>query len=77
MKIEQARVNLEDIQKKITAACNNSLLEEERNILQNLEKWSFIEESALKQKARAKWISLEDSNTNYFAAIMKERSQKK
>lgn len=48
MKIEQARVNLEDVQRKIIAACNDSLLEEEKNIVQNLEKWSLMEESALK-----------------------------
>ncbi|XP_075102876.1 uncharacterized protein LOC142177587 [Nicotiana tabacum] len=76
LKNEQARVELENIQRKINAACNDSLIGEERNLLQNLEKWSLIEESILKQKSRAKWIRLGNSNTEYFAAVMKERSQK-
>ncbi|XP_009609222.1 uncharacterized protein [Nicotiana tomentosiformis] len=76
LKNEQARVELENIQRKINAACNDSLIGEERNLLQNLEKWSLIEECILKQKSRAKWIRLGDSNTEYFAAVMKERSQK-
>lgn len=35
----------------------------------------MIEESVLQQKARAKWIRLGDSNTKYFSAVMKERTQ--
>lgn len=37
----------------------------------------MIEEGALKQKARAKWIQLGDSNTRYFSDVMTERSQRK
>ena len=42
-----------------------------------LEKWSMIEESALRQKARAKWIQLGDANNKYFSSVIKERTQKK
>nr|XP_009757838.1 PREDICTED: uncharacterized protein LOC104210596 [Nicotiana sylvestris] len=51
----------------------DTMQEQERNALQKLEKWSMIEESIMKQKARAKWIQLEDANTKYFSAVMKER----
>ncbi|XP_019257657.1 PREDICTED: uncharacterized protein LOC109235864 [Nicotiana attenuata] len=74
MKIEQSRISLEEVQQKINIAYNDSLIEEEKRLLQNLEKWSLIEESVLRQKARTKWIKLGDSNTKYFAAVMKERS---
>lgn len=36
-----------------------------------------MEEGALKQIARAKQIKLGDSNSKYFAAIIKERQQRK
>nr|XP_016449921.1 PREDICTED: uncharacterized protein LOC107774789 [Nicotiana tabacum] len=51
----------------------DTMQEQERNALQKLEKWSMIEESIMKQKARAKWIQLGDENTKYFSAVMKER----
>lgn len=35
------------------------------------------EEGALKQKGRAKWIKLGDSNTRYFIAVIKERTHRK
>ncbi|XP_070029289.1 uncharacterized protein [Nicotiana sylvestris] len=77
MKIEQTRISLEEVQQKINAAYNDTLIEEDKRLLHNLEKWSLIVESVLRQKARTKWIKLEDSNTKYFAAVMKERSQRK
>ncbi|XP_070039763.1 uncharacterized protein [Nicotiana tomentosiformis] len=50
---------------------------EENNIICQLEKWSMIEESVMQKKARAMWIKLEDSNTNYFSVIMRDKKQKK
>ncbi|XP_019225971.1 PREDICTED: uncharacterized protein LOC109207494 [Nicotiana attenuata] len=49
----------------------------EKQLLENLKKWSLIEENILQQKARAKWIRLGDANSKYFSAIMKERRQRK
>ena len=37
----------------------------------------MLEENALRQKARARWITLGDSNNKYFSSVIKERSQKK
>ncbi|XP_075098821.1 uncharacterized protein LOC142175737 [Nicotiana tabacum] len=76
-KIEIARIELEKVQRSIDANCSVEMLLKENELVQNLEKWDMIEEGALKQKARAKWIQLGDSNTKYFSAVMKERSQRK
>ncbi|XP_070043632.1 uncharacterized protein [Nicotiana tomentosiformis] len=75
-KIEKARIELSDIQGKISQGCTDALLDMEKKVLLNLKKWSLIEESVLQQKARAKWIQLGDSNSKYFTAVMKERTQK-
>ncbi|KAH0683028.1 hypothetical protein KY289_020780 [Solanum tuberosum] len=56
---------------------HNYLLELENKILHELEKWSNIEENALKKKSRAKWIQLGDGNNHYFSAIIKERVHRK
>ena len=37
----------------------------------------MIEESALRQKARARWITVGDVNNKYFSSVIKERNQKK
>ena len=37
----------------------------------------MLEENALRQKARARWITLGDTNNKYFSAVIKERNQKK
>ncbi|XP_059292392.1 uncharacterized protein LOC132045832 [Lycium ferocissimum] len=40
------------------------LIEEERKLLQEIEKWSMVEEQVLRHKARATWIECGDSNSN-------------
>ncbi|XP_075103819.1 uncharacterized protein LOC142178376 [Nicotiana tabacum] len=74
-KIEKARIDLRVIQEQISLNCNDDLLDMEKKTLLNLEKWSLIEESVLQQKARARWIQLKDSNSKYFTAVMKDRTQ--
>ena len=49
----------------------------EKELLIKHEKWSLIEESALRQKSRIKWIQLGDANNKYFSSVIKERTQKK
>ncbi|XP_075080401.1 uncharacterized protein LOC142165912 [Nicotiana tabacum] len=53
------------------------LLAKERELIQSLGKWSLIEESALQQKAKVRWIKLGESNNKYFSALTKERTQRK
>ncbi|XP_019252718.1 PREDICTED: uncharacterized protein LOC109231512 [Nicotiana attenuata] len=76
-RIEKARLELKTIQEQISITCTDALLDMEKEILLNLEKWSLIEESDLQQKARTRWIQLGDSNSKYFTAVMKDRTQRK
>nr|XP_016462019.1 PREDICTED: uncharacterized protein LOC107785271 [Nicotiana tabacum] len=76
-RIENVRADLVQVQEEMRLQYSDNLLLQEKTILQNLEKWSLIEESILKQKASMKWIKLRDANTKYFSAVMKERSQRK
>ncbi|XP_075079797.1 uncharacterized protein LOC142165056 [Nicotiana tabacum] len=76
-RIEKTRLELKEIQEQLANIYSDGLLHKEKKTLLNLEKWSLIEESVLQQKVREKWIQLGDSNTKYFTAVMKERSQRK
>ncbi|KAJ8557906.1 hypothetical protein K7X08_004672 [Anisodus acutangulus] len=76
-RITTARASLRNIQEIISITYTNDLADEELEILQQLEKWSLIEEKALHQKSKATWIRLGDTNTKYFSVVMKERQQRK
>ena len=52
--IEEARNELGDIQYQLYHQARDELVVKEKELLLKLEKWSLIEESALRQKARAK-----------------------
>ncbi|XP_055826419.1 uncharacterized protein LOC129894813 [Solanum dulcamara] len=76
-RITEARLELIQTQEKINQQYTDELLSKERQALMNIEKWKLVEESALRQKSRAKWIKLGDSNNKYFSAMIKERTNKK
>ncbi|KAK4731343.1 hypothetical protein R3W88_024331 [Solanum pinnatisectum] len=54
-----------------TSNPDQSFIEQEKKILIEMKKWSNVEESTLRQKARAIWIEHDDSNSKYFHAQWK------
>lgn len=49
---------------------------QERQLYKQYAALRAVEESFLEQKARVKWLSLEDSNTGYFHQMVKVRRAK-
>lgn len=74
-KIEKTRMDLRNIQDQLARQNTDQLINMEKKTLQQLEKWSLMEESILKQKSRYKWIKLGDSNTKYFSVVVKDKRQ--
>nr|XP_009597573.1 uncharacterized protein LOC104093526 [Nicotiana tomentosiformis] len=73
-KIRTIREKMKDIQGRMrTSNAPNSLFEEEKDLLLQLEKWDKIKESIYKQKSRVQWLQLRDTNSAYFFASMKGR----
>ncbi|KAH0765245.1 hypothetical protein KY285_001116 [Solanum tuberosum] len=58
--------SVEENTMKQISKINQELIDQEKQTIIELEKWSNIEEAALRQKARANWIELGDSNSKYF-----------
>ncbi|XP_059310969.1 uncharacterized protein LOC132062413 [Lycium ferocissimum] len=74
-KLRLAREKLEIIQGQLQDNLECTvLIEEERKLLQEIEKWSMVEEQVLRHKARATWIECGDSNSKYFHAQWKIRT---
>ena len=69
-------IHYNSTQLKLSSQYTDAIALEEKDLLIQLEKWSNIKES-FQKKSRSMWIKLGDSNTKYFAAIMKERHHKK
>ncbi|KAK4737274.1 hypothetical protein R3W88_000971 [Solanum pinnatisectum] len=68
-KMQVLKEKLEIIQGKIQLIkIDQELIDQEKQIIIELEKWRNIEEAALRKKARANWIELGDSNSKYFHA---------
>ncbi|XP_019265921.1 PREDICTED: uncharacterized protein LOC109243445 [Nicotiana attenuata] len=73
-KIELYRQNLQYIQTQRGHHTQPDLLfEEEEEVKIELEKWSLVEESILKQKSRNKWLELGYENNAYFFASLRNR----
>ncbi|PHT42497.1 hypothetical protein CQW23_16522 [Capsicum baccatum] len=51
--IDKARMEWRIVQEEVTKQYTNALIPQEKSLLQNLEKWSSIEENILRQKSRA------------------------
>lgn len=76
-KLNQARKSLECIQEALVITpFDQMLIEQEKQSISELEKWSIIEERILRQKSRANWIEYGDSNSKYFYAQVKIRARK-
>ena len=54
--IEEARNELLEVQNQLSNQAKDELIDKEKELLTKLEKWSMLEENALRQKARAMWI---------------------
>lgn len=65
------------VQKQIQVKFTDNLQAQEKKVLQELEKWSMVEESVMRPKTRVRWIKLGYSNTKYFSYVLKDRTQKK
>ncbi|XP_070045867.1 uncharacterized protein [Nicotiana tomentosiformis] len=52
------------------------LIDKEKELKLELEKWSLKEESIMKQKSRNQWLNVGDSNTSYFYASVNNRVTK-
>ncbi|XP_070049896.1 uncharacterized protein [Nicotiana tomentosiformis] len=72
--IEGIRNHLTEVQKNMDIPIvQNSLIEEEKQLRKQLEKWGTIQENIYKQKSRVQWLKLGDSNSAYLFANMKNR----
>ncbi|XP_019254004.1 PREDICTED: uncharacterized protein LOC109232713 [Nicotiana attenuata] len=76
-RLNQSRQKLEIVQANINVQpfCQ-SLFDQEKEILAELDRWNNIEEQVLRQKSRANWILCGDSNSKYFHAQWKIRQSK-
>ncbi|XP_019237091.1 PREDICTED: uncharacterized protein LOC109217306 [Nicotiana attenuata] len=74
-RLEQAREKLDIIQSQIKQKpMSQTLFNEEKITLDEIEKWSNVEEQVMRQKSKACWIECGDANTKYFHAQWKIRS---
>ncbi|XP_059315492.1 uncharacterized protein LOC132066131 [Lycium ferocissimum] len=70
-KFQLAKDQLLAIQEQIKDGQQQQLLEQEKELRKQFEKWTNIEESVMPRKSRIQWLKLGDSNTAYFHANLK------
>ncbi|KAH0716849.1 hypothetical protein KY290_013416 [Solanum tuberosum] len=65
--LQALRENLEIIQGQLQISNQDmGIIEQEKQTIIEMEKWSNIEEATLRQKIRQNWIELGISNSKYF-----------
>ncbi|XP_070011185.1 uncharacterized protein [Nicotiana sylvestris] len=73
-KVEMLKDQLQEVQKRIdNDLFNNTIILEEKELLMQVEKWQGIQENVYRQKSRAVWITVGDSNTKFFHRHLKAR----
>ncbi|XP_019239440.1 PREDICTED: uncharacterized protein LOC109219434 [Nicotiana attenuata] len=74
-RIKRMREELQSTQEEMSFKLQRQdLIEKEKALKGDLEKWILIEESIYMQRSRVQWLKLGDSNSAYFFAQMKNRS---
>ncbi|XP_059310873.1 uncharacterized protein LOC132062291 [Lycium ferocissimum] len=73
-RLQSVRHQLSEVQKQLRTKYNDpALYDKEKMHKVEVEKWSLVEESILRQKTRVQWLGLGDSNSAYIFASVKSR----
>ncbi|XP_070022575.1 uncharacterized protein [Nicotiana sylvestris] len=74
-RINKTRKELLAVQEEISDRMQQpDLIEKEKTLKCELEKWSLIEENVYKKRSKVQWLKLGDSNSTYFFVQMKNRN---
>ncbi|XP_075109284.1 uncharacterized protein LOC142181060 [Nicotiana tabacum] len=74
-RIKGIRKELQLVQEEMSSNLQKlELIEKEKTLKEDLEKWVLIKESIYRQRSRVQWLKLGDSNLAYFFAQINNRS---